>query len=168
MRDGELQLVPLGEQYLEFMRITRRAVGNYLFSPDHVITTVMQRAWYRDYLAAKDRRVWVATHRGESVGYAQLTHIDPHNQSAEAGFVIAPVHQGKGCGRAMVLALLHMDHGLHRIEVRTFAWNERAITLYATCGFEHEGVLRDAVWKNGQHHDVVVMAWVDKNTSRSA
>ena len=168
MRAGELQLVPLGEEYLEFLRVTRRAVGNYLFAPNRAITTVMQRAWYRDYLVATDRRVWVATHRGEPVGYAQLTGIDPHHRSAEAGFVIAPVHQGQGYGRALVRALLGLDHKLHRIEVRVFAWNERAITLYGTCGFEHEGLLRDAVWKNGQYHDVVVMAWLDKkgDTSR--
>lgn len=167
MKVGELRLVPLEEEHLEFLRVTRRAVGNYLFAPNRAITTVMQRAWYRDYLLATDRRVWVAVHRGEPVGYTQLTGIDPHNKSAEAGFVIAPVHQGQGYGRAMVRALLRMEHGLHRIEVRVFAWNERAITLYGTCGFGREGLLRDAVWKNGKYHDVVVMAWLDTKADRA-
>jgi len=166
MRAGELQLVPLGEEHLEFMRVTRRAVGNYLFSPDGAITQTMQRAWYRRYLAAGDHRVWVAMHRGGPVGYMQLTHIDSHNHSAEAGFVVAPAHQGQGYGRAMVQELLRMEHGLHRIEVRAFAWNTRAIKLYANCGFIHEGVLREAIWKNGQYHDVVVMAWLDKRGDR--
>jgi RimJ/RimL family protein N-acetyltransferase len=46
---------------------------------------------------------------------------------------------------------------LSRISLIVFGTNERALHLYMTLGFEREGLLRNAVFINGQWTDLVLM-----------
>lgn len=52
--------------------------------------------------------------------------------------VIDDEHQGKGLGRAAMLAAerLLRDDGCTRIALNVFGWNERATRLYRSLGFE--------------------------------
>jgi RimJ/RimL family protein N-acetyltransferase len=50
------------------------------------------------------------------------------------------------------------DLGLHRVTSTPFGHNERMIRCLEKCGFEREGVLRDALWIQDRFVDVVVMA----------
>ena len=57
---------------------------------------------------------------------------------------IDPAHQHRGAGRALVEALIAhaRAHGLARLELYVRADNPRAIALYRSLGFEHEGTRR--------------------------
>jgi RimJ/RimL family protein N-acetyltransferase len=67
---------------------------------------------------------------------------------------------GKGYGRDAVRLLL--DHAFrhrnaHKVWLRVNAPNERAIRSYRACGFVEEGRLRQHVWGDGRHLDLVMM-----------
>jgi diamine N-acetyltransferase len=49
-------------------------------------------------------------------------------------------------------------HRAHRVWLDTFTWNERARRAYAGAGFVYEGVLREALLKNGRFESLVVMS----------
>jgi RimJ/RimL family protein N-acetyltransferase len=51
--------------------------------------------------------------------------------------------------------------GLHRIELEVYAFNPRARRAYEKVGFVAEGVLRDALWWDGEWVDAVVMSMLE-------
>ena len=53
--------------------------------------------------------------------------------------------------------------GIVRIELLVWEHNEKAIKLYKKFGFEIEGVLRKAVFKNGEYLNDLVMSLILKN-----
>ena len=98
----------------------------------------------------------------EHLGGVSLMHVDQRNRSAELGILISrPDDWGKGYGTEA--ALLMLRHGfeelnLHRIHLRVYEYNERGKKSYAKLGFSEEGRLRQAHFRHGSWHDVVVMS----------
>ena len=62
-------------------------------------------------------------------------------------------------GEATRLTLQHGfdDLNLHRIFLRVYDNNPRAIACYKAVGFAQEGVLREAIYKNGSYIDEIEM-----------
>lgn len=98
---------------------------------------------------------------GRWLGEVVLMDLDPQHRSA--GFRIALAAErlaGRGYGREAARRLLAwgFDHlGLHRVGLEVFAFNARAIHVYETLGFRHEGRLREVLWQDGAWHDALVM-----------
>ena len=80
--------------------------------------------------------------------------------SGEFGISVSTEYRGQGIGTALIEALLAWapEHGVSRIEVRSWANNPRATALYERMGFEYEGTLRAAVIRDGEPVDVLVMS----------
>lgn len=99
---------------------------------------------------------------GALVGSCQLLNISPQHRSAELQIRIGdPACRGRGYGTQAVRLLLQHGFGalgLHRIALTVRADNERAIRSYRSCGFQAEGVLRDAAFIEGRYVDLVSMA----------
>ena len=97
----------------------------------------------------------------EYLGGVGLMHIDQRNRSAELGILIGrPDDWGKGFGtEAAILMLRHgfEEMNLHRIHLRVYDYNVRGIKSYAKIGFKEEGRLRQAHFRHGGWHDVVLM-----------
>ncbi len=67
---------------------------------------------------------------------------------------------GKGYGTDAMRVMLRYafdELNLHRVSLRVFGFNQRAIRSYEKCGFAHEGVSRNALNKMGQRWDEVWM-----------
>lgn len=80
---------------------------------------------------------------------------------ASLGIVVAAEAQGQGVGRALLQALCdYADRWAQilRIELTVFADNERAIRLYRSMGFEHEGTHRAYAMRDGRYADAHCMA----------
>ena len=126
---------------------------------------VEEKAWIDRVMRNEDPTAVnfvVETTDGEYVGSTGLMHIDRRNRSAEAGIVIGrPEEWGRGLGTDAMKALLR--HGfeelnLHRVALRVYTFNERAIRSYQKLGFTEEGRLRQAVFRHGAWHDVILMS----------
>ena len=96
------------------------------------------------------------------IGGCGLFSLSKIHRSAELMIVIYDKHnREKGLGTEAVQLLLEFGFktlNLHRIYLRAFAFNTRAINLYGRLGFVEEGRLREAVFKDGEYHDEVRMA----------
>lgn len=68
--------------------------------------------------------------------------------------------RGRGLGRRLMMAAIDAARrqGLERIELEVFASNTRAIALYESLGFRHEGRKRHARKLDGEYDDDVLMA----------
>jgi diamine N-acetyltransferase len=97
---------------------------------------------------------------GRRVGFAILAGLrDPNHCVELRRIVVSP--PGRGLGRA-ALALI-VDHafgplGAHRLWLDVKPDNARARHLYASLGFEEEGVMRDALRTEGGYEPLIVMA----------
>lgn len=76
------------------------------------------------------------------------------------GMTVRRRYWGLGLGRAICEAALSEAHirGINRIELRVRADNDRAIQLYETVGFIHEGRLQHSFYCDGNYHDELAMA----------
>jgi len=71
-----------------------------------------------------------------------------------------PDYGGRGVGRALTEAVIDLADNwlnLRRLGLIVFADNPRAIGLYESLGFQHEGVMREFGFKRGEYLDAVVM-----------
>jgi RimJ/RimL family protein N-acetyltransferase len=73
-------------------------------------------------------------------------------------------YRGRGLGFWLINAALKQASGAGfvRVELDVRADNTRAIALYDKVGFVREGVIRDAVFIDGEYYDSVMMAIVDR------
>lgn len=101
------------------------------------------------------------------IGVLALIHIDYKNRNAECIIDIGDKRfWGKGYGSEGLKLLL--DYGfyemnLHRLSLRVFSFNDRAIRLYQRLGFQQEGSSKEALFREGQWHDILHMGLLQRN-----
>jgi ribosomal-protein-alanine N-acetyltransferase len=95
------------------------------------------------------------------VGNVGLHRIDWVNRSAEFGILVGEkAYWKRGIGSEATEAIVR--HGfdklnLHRIWLGVFADHESAIKVYERIGFRTEGTLREAILRDGETHDQLIM-----------
>lgn len=96
------------------------------------------------------------------LGSVYIRDIDRQHRKAEYGIFIGEESaRGRGVGTAAARLMLDYcfhEEKLHRVYLRVFASNVRAIRSYEKAGFIKEGQLREDVCIDGQYHDIVWMA----------
>src|SRR5690625_2159211 len=97
----------------------------------------------------------------QSIGIVSLTNIDYKNRNAECIIDIGEKdYWGKGFGSEGLMLLLDYafyEMNLHRVSLRVFSFNERAIRMYTKLGFSQEGNSRQSLFRDGKWHDIVHM-----------
>ncbi len=98
----------------------------------------------------------------EKIGGIDLRGIAWTDRIAEIGIVIGvKEYWGKGYGTDAMRVLMRLAFdtmNLHRLWLRVFDFNPRAIRSYEKCGFRREGLLREDKFMRGRYHDALVMA----------
>ncbi|WP_217561853.1 GNAT family N-acetyltransferase [Paenibacillus sp. GbtcB18] len=98
---------------------------------------------------------------GRPIGITSLIQLDYKNRSAECILDIGEKEfWGKGYGTESLRLLLNyafLELNLHRVSLRVFAFNDKAVALYEKIGFKREGVSRQAVFREGNWHDILHM-----------
>jgi RimJ/RimL family protein N-acetyltransferase len=117
-------------------------------------------------LMEKGDPMFVALTNGEVVGWCDIQrHPFPaHSHRGTLGMGVIPEYRGRGIGARLIDQTLKQAFatGFVRIELSVRADNLRAVRLYEKVGFVGEGVLRDAVFVDGEFHDAIAMALFDR------
>lgn len=105
---------------------------------------------------------WAITGHAEGVviGAIAVRMVPPHRRG-EVGYWLAVPEWGQGVmteALAMVVAYGFDALGLHRLEARIFPENAASARVLTKCGFEREGTLRGALWKENAPRDVLLYA----------
>jgi RimJ/RimL family protein N-acetyltransferase len=101
------------------------------------------RRFSRD-IEGKSAGLWVLEDGGRVVGHA-VAHESGTDGVLSLGMAILPEARGQGGGRDLLAAVVEdaRSRGAHKLELEVWPDNERAIVLYASAGFEVEGLRRD-------------------------
>lgn len=127
----------------------------------------------------EDTRIWVEGPRTGADGCMVVALLDEQivgsgaihrmpqtrlRHTAHIGIGIRPEGQGQGIGRAIMEELLWWASdgpakGIRRVDLAVFADNTKAIRLYESLGFEHEGRRRSMIrYEDGREVDDLIMA----------
>lgn len=150
--------------FVEWLNDPEVRNGLALFLP---MSNAREEQWFEDMLKrppethpltieVQEKADWV------KIGNLGFFDIHPQTHSAEVGIMIGNKNYwNKGYGtEAMELLLQHGFEtlNLHRIMLRVYAFNPRAIRSYQKAGFVEEGRMRQSVYKNGAYHDTLIMS----------
>jgi putative acetyltransferase len=122
-----------------------------------------ERRYLRALKRYADAAVYVAEDDSVVVGRLSLAR-DPHPAShhvADLGLMVAATHRRRGIGRALLEQAVAWarEADVQKLELHVFPWNEPAIRLYDSFGFEREGLRRDHYRRGDEYVDAVLMAY---------
>jgi RimJ/RimL family protein N-acetyltransferase len=122
-----------------------------------------ERRYLRTVQRHPDAAVLVADDGGKVVARLSVSR-DPHPASrhvADLGLMVAESHRRRGVGTALLAEAVAWARsaGVRKLELHVFPWNEPAIALYESFGFEREGYRRRHYVRGDEEVDAVLMAY---------
>lgn len=100
------------------------------------------------------------------VGFVALFGLEWGNRMAKMAIGIGDARfRGHGYGSEgmrLILNYAFWELNLHRVGLDVITYNQRAIALYEKMGFQEEGRIREAVCRQGQHFDLLLMGILDR------
>jgi RimJ/RimL family protein N-acetyltransferase len=126
--------------------------------------------WYLRNREAGDLQAWAIDAQPDDLTVGPWIHmgscgfheIDWRNRMGEVGIMIgARDFWGRGYGTDAMRTLVGWGFdmlNLHRLQLRVYADNARAIRCYEKVGFQHEGRLRESHYSNGFYRDTLLMS----------
>ena len=152
------------EKFYEWVNDPEVTEGLALFLP---MSMRDEEKWFEN-LAERPReeRPFAIEIRDENdwklIGNCAFFGFEWPSRSAEVGIMIGKKSVwNHGYGTEVMGMLLR--HGfetlnLHRVFLRVYSTNVRAVRAYEKAGFVQEGRLREAVYKHGRYDDVIMMS----------
>jgi RimJ/RimL family protein N-acetyltransferase len=160
LRAPEREDIPIFTRWFSDPEVTR---GLALYLP---FSIAEEENWFDNMIKRppEEHPLTIEVKEGDEwkpIGNMGLFAFDKVAHNAEVGIVIGEKDywdQGYGT-EAMKLMLKHGFNtlNLHRIMLKVYAYNERAIRTYEKVGYVLEGRLREAIYYNGKYHDILLM-----------
>jgi RimJ/RimL family protein N-acetyltransferase len=121
-----------------------------------------ERRYLRTVRRHPDASVFVAEDDGLVLARLSVAR-DPHPASkhvADLGLMVARPARGKGIGRMLLAEAVAWARsaGIRKLELHVFPWNEPALRLYESFGFEREGYRKRHYERDGEYVDAILMA----------
>lgn len=138
-------------EFLTHNAISDRAYSNRLI-------TGMQR-----FFDEKQRIRWGIAQKQDNsiIGHCGFFDIDKLNCCAEISYCLKSELWGQGIMTEAVEAMLEFgfeSYGLNRIVAKVMKGNVGSMKVLQKLGFVQEGLLRESLYKNGQHHDLLIFS----------
>jgi RimJ/RimL family protein N-acetyltransferase len=149
--------IPIFVRWLNDPEVTQYLGGSMM-----PMSTESEERWFERQMAEGEGwPLTIETADGVTIGNISLMHLDKRNHHAELGIVIGEKkYWSQGYGTDAIRTLLHyafQELNLHRVFLRVYSYNPRAIRCYEKVGFLHEGRLRQASYRHGAYHDELIM-----------
>ncbi|HUF01355.1 MAG TPA: GNAT family N-acetyltransferase [Gaiellaceae bacterium] len=140
-----------------------REGGRWMLATDRWRSVTEERRYVKACRKHPDAAVFVAEDDGRVVARLSLSR-DPHPASrhvADLGLMVAAGHRRQGVGTALLDEAVRWARsaGIAKLELHVFPWNEPAISLYESFGFEREGYRKRHYARGGELVDAVLMAY---------
>ena len=108
------------------------------------------------YIVAEDQQ-------GQIAAFAILRGLGSEHRSVELKRLVVGV-PNQGTGRKLLTVVADRAFGelrAHRLFLDVFVTNDRARHVYEMFGFRKEGVMRDAFYRDGAYHSLVLMSLLE-------
>lgn len=124
---------------------------------------VEQRFGENGMLGRRYGRLVIVTYDGTLAGEVSYHSVsygpNEGSQAYNIGITIAAEHRGHGYGteaQRLLASYLFATHPIMRVEASTDVTNHAEQRALEKAGFQRDGVLRKAQWRNGAWHDLVL------------
>lgn len=169
IQGNEVCLIPICEQDTEDIIRWRNSVRDK-FIDRNLFTVESHTKWLNNVVKnGKAVQFIIVTNCDGRIGSVFLRDIDYKNKKAEYGIFIGEAGmQGKGYGTEAARLIIQYGFetlGLHKIMLRVFAFNHKAIKSYEKAGFKREGYLKDDVCIEENFYDIVLMSVIGGGTN---
>jgi RimJ/RimL family protein N-acetyltransferase len=140
-----------------------REEGGWILTTDAWRSVGEERRYLRAARRHPDAAVFVAEVDGAVVARLSLAR-DPHPASrhvADLGVMVAAPHRQRGIGTRLLEEAVGWarQSGVLKLELHVFPWNEAALRLYESFGFEREGYRKGHYARDGGYVDAILMAY---------
>jgi RimJ/RimL family protein N-acetyltransferase len=138
--------------------------GRWILATEGWRSVSDERRYLKTVLRHPDAVVLVAEEDGRVVGRLSLSR-DPHPASrhvADVGLMVSSEHRRKGIGRSLLEGAVEWARRseISKLELHVFPWNEPALRLYESFGFEKEGYRRRQYARDDGFVDAILMAYL--------
>lgn len=123
--------------------------------------------WFENYMKNRTTQIRCAIclkENGKIIGVVYLIKIDQISKNAEFAIMIGDKdQQNKGIGTIATKTMLEyaFQHlNLNRVYLTVLEKNSRAIRMYEKVGFTVEGVMREAIYKDGVYQNQLIMSFL--------
>ena len=140
-----------------------REEGRWILATEGWRSIGDERRYLKTVLRHPDAAVFVADDDGDVVGRISLSR-DPHPASrhvADLGLMVAASHRGQGIGTMLLEEAVSWSRmsEIRKLELHVFPWNEPALRLYESFGFQREGYRKAHYARDGEFVDAILMAY---------
>jgi len=137
--------------------------GRWILSAETWRSVGDERRYLRTVHRHPDAAVLVAEEDGRIAARLSISR-DPHPSSrhvADLGLMVAAQYRRRGIGKALLEEAVAWAraYGVSKIELHVFPWNEPALALYESYGFEREGYRKAHYERAGEYVDAILMAY---------
>jgi L-phenylalanine/L-methionine N-acetyltransferase len=148
---------------VELAESVGREEGKWILGTGPWRAVADERRYLRTIQRHPDAAVFVAEDGDRIVGRLSLSR-DPHPASrhvADLGLMVAASHRRQGVGTALLEEAVGwaQESRIRKLELHVFPWNEPALGLYETFGFEREGYRKRQYERGGELVDAILMAY---------
>ena len=156
LRAMELEDMPV---YMEMMN--NKDVSHNVVGWSFPVSQFEQQKWYENAISSSDKRFSIVIKESDQcVGMITLTDIDWVNRSAFHGIKLHPnCPKRLGIATDAIMALMEYafcELNLNRLDGGWLDYNKASEQLYEKCGWSKEGIKRNAIYRNGKYHDLVI------------
>ena len=148
---------------VELAREVGSEEGAWLLTTAEWRSVADERRYLRAVRRHPDAAVYVAEDEGRIVARLSLARdIHPASRHvADLGLMVAASHRRRGVARALLEQSVAWagSVGVRKLELHVFPWNEPALALYESFGFEREGLRKGHYMRDGVPVDAVLMAF---------
>jgi len=148
---------------VELAREVGSEEGAWLLTTAEWRSMADERRYLRAVRRHPDAAVYVAEDEGRIVARLSLARdIHPASRHvADLGLMVAASHRRRGIARVLLDQSVAWAEsvGVRKLELHVFPWNEPAMALYESFGFEREGLRKGHYLRDGVPVDAVLMAF---------
>lgn len=124
-----------------------------------------QKKWVESLSMRSDRFYFaVSTIEHPFVGIVRMDEFDTLNRSIRVGADIVPEFRGQGLGVRLYQLIKRYCFdfmNVHRVWLAVLETNDHAMRLYEKQGFQIEGRYREAVYRDGEYLDYILMSIIE-------
>ena len=141
-------------------------IWDMLGGTKYFVSKAYEKKWVENAIFnSKDVRLAVCLCENDKhIGNVYMTDINEINRSCVSHVLIGEKNYwGQGYAReALMQAVDYMfnERNMHRIQANILVSNPASMKMHEKCGYKVEGILKEAVYKNGKYQDQAVLALI--------